>query len=77
VTKRERDHAAKLERIMRSHEGWEKRTLADLRVAGYKFTSIDQANRYLKAQRTMAGMSSQQIVAARAGTPEQETEQAA
>ena len=62
---------------MRSHLEWEKRTLADLRVAGFKFTSIDQANRYLKVQRTMAGMSSQQIVAAMAGTPEQETEQAA
>ena len=57
-----RDKAARLESILRSHDAFEQRTLADLRVAGFNFRTIDQANRYRKAQRTLARMSSEDAI---------------
>ena len=74
MTKADRMKAQTLERIMRGHVEWEKRTLADLRIAGYKFASVDQAKRYLVAMRTMATMSAQQVIDALAGIPSQEME---
>jgi len=53
---------AKLGNILDTHEAWERRTLADLRVAGYKFVTIEQANRYRKAQLTLARMDHDELV---------------
>ena len=52
----------KLANILDTHEAWERRTLADLRVAGYKFTTIEQAHRYRKAQQTLARMDHDELV---------------
>ena len=57
-----RSKVAKLENILDTHEAWEKRTLADLRVAGYKFATIDQAHRYRRAQQTLARMNHDELV---------------
>ncbi len=54
--------AQRLEKILDTHAAWEKRTLADLRVAGFKFVTIEQAFRYRQAQRTLAAMSSDDLV---------------
>lgn len=46
---------------MRTHAEYVKRTLYDLRCAGYSFTSIDEAERFLRTQRALAGLTQQQI----------------
>lgn len=51
-----------LERIMASHREWEKRTLCDLRNAGYDFTTVGQATRHLQAIRTVRSMTEEQLV---------------
>lgn len=53
---------AQLENILDKHEAWEKRTLADLRVAGYKFVTIGQAYGYRKAQQTLSRMHHDELV---------------
>jgi len=65
LTKPPRSSRAKAQRltsILETHAAWERRTLADLRVAGFKFVTIDQAFRYLAAQRTLARMSADDLV---------------
>lgn len=65
--------AAALQRILENHRRWEQRTLADLRVLGFRFRSVDQAERYLKAQQTLARMDHEELVelvASRAGREE-------
>ena len=57
-----RAKAQRLTSILETHAAWERRTLADLRVAGFKFVTIDQAFRYLAAQRTLARMSADDLV---------------
>jgi hypothetical protein len=51
-----------LNRILESHAAWERRTLADLRVAGFKFQTVEQAFRYRKAQQTLARMNADELV---------------
>ena len=62
MTPADRNKGALLVRILTSHEAKEAGTLADLRAAGFKFTTIEQANRHLQAQRTIAALSPEQLV---------------
>ena len=57
-----RQRAAALDRVLENHAAWERRTLADLRVLGFKFQTVEQAFRYRDAQRTLARMSSDELV---------------
>ena len=57
-----RAKAQRLEKILDSHAAWEKRTLADLHNAGFKFTTIEQAFQYRQAQRTLARMNADDLV---------------
>lgn len=56
--------ARRLAIILTNHAAWEKRTLADLRVAGFQFRTVEQAFRYWQAQKTLAAMTSDQVVEA-------------
>lgn len=58
---RDRNKAALLESIMTRHDAAERRTLADLRRAGYRFRSIESARQRLAAQRTLHGFTQHQI----------------
>lgn len=58
-----RQKAQQLDRILNTHAAWERRTLADLRVAGFKFQTVEQAFKYRTAQQTLARMSSDELVA--------------
>jgi hypothetical protein len=53
---------AALDRILATHAAWERRTMADLRVAGYNFSSIADARRYQFAQRTVEQMTAAEVV---------------
>lgn len=57
-----RARAQRLTSILETHAAWERRTLADLHVAGFNFVTVDQAFRYLAAQRTLARMSADELV---------------
>ena len=57
-----RQRAQLFERILDGHAAWERRTLADLRVLGFKFRSVDEAFRYRQAQRTLARMQHDDLV---------------
>lgn len=57
-----RQRAQALDRILNTHAAWERRTLADLRVLGFKFQTVEQAFRYRSAQQTLARMSSEELV---------------
>jgi len=57
----ERSKQARLEAILARHDGYEKRTLADLRVAGYAFATIAAARGHLGALRTMAKLNRTEI----------------
>lgn len=48
--------------VLERHRAWEVRTLADLRTAGYKFTSVEQAKRWLKATETVKRMSPDDVI---------------
>lgn len=61
MSPKDRAKASKLETLLTRHESFEQRTLADLRNAGFTFTSIDAARTRLKAQRTLAGFTQSQI----------------
>jgi hypothetical protein len=61
MLKADRSRAARLESILARHAAWEKRTLADLHDAGFKFRTIDAAFQRLKTQRALAGFSQAQI----------------
>lgn len=52
----------RLAAILENHAAWEKRTLADLRVAGYRFVTVEQAFRYRKAQLTLARMEPDELI---------------
>ena len=57
-----RSRAQKLTKILDTHAAWEMRTLADLRVAGFKFTTVEAAFRYRTAQQTLARMSADDLI---------------
>lgn len=57
----DRAKAARLESILAKHAAAELRTLADLRKAGFRFTTIGAAFQRLKAQRSLAGFTQAQI----------------
>lgn len=57
----DRSKATALERIMRRHEGWQRRTLSDLRTAGYHLDTISEAYERLDAQRTFADFTQAQL----------------
>lgn len=57
-----RQRAAALERVLENHTAWERRTLADLRVLGFKFQTVEQAFRYRAAQQTLARMSADELI---------------
>ena len=57
-----RQKAQRLNAILTSHDAWEKRTLSDLRVAGFNFATIQQANRHRAALATMARMTPDDLV---------------
>jgi hypothetical protein len=61
MTPKDRSKQAALEQIMSRHDGYEKRTLADLRIAGYRFKTITAARRRLAAERTLNGFTQRQI----------------
>jgi hypothetical protein len=61
VSPKDRAKAQKLESLLARQDAFEQRTLADLRTAGFTFTSIDAARTRLKAQRTLAGFTQSQI----------------
>jgi formate-dependent phosphoribosylglycinamide formyltransferase (GAR transformylase) len=48
-----RDREARLESILAKHSAVEKRTLADLRAAGFAFSTIAQAEKYRKQRATL------------------------
>lgn len=52
----------KLERILDSHAAWERRTLADLHNAGYKFATVEQAFRHRQALRTRARLDEADLI---------------
>jgi len=58
---KDRTKAQRLESIIAAHDASERRTLADLRCAGFHFTTIDAARRRLAAQRTLHGFTQRQI----------------
>ena len=60
MTARSKD--AKFNQIIEGHAIWEKRTLADLRVLGYRFTTVAQAFSYAAAQKTLAAMTHEEVV---------------
>lgn len=60
--KNRRLREARLEQILETHEAWERRTLADLHIAGFKFQTVQQAERYAKASRTLARMQPDELV---------------
>jgi hypothetical protein len=57
-----RQRAQRLATILDGHAGWERRTLADLRTAGFKFQSIDAARAYRKAAETLARMGPDELI---------------
>lgn len=57
----DRTRAERLESIMRRHEAWETRTLADLRTAGFRVVTVDDARDRLAAQRSLSGFTQTQI----------------
>jgi hypothetical protein len=57
----DRAKAARLESILAKHAAAEVKTLADLRKAGFKFTTISAAFQRLKTQRTLAGFTQEQL----------------
>jgi SOS response regulatory protein OraA/RecX len=59
-----RAKAQRLETLLARHDAYEQRTLADLRAAGFTFTSIDAARTRLTVQRTLAGFTQSQITIA-------------
>jgi len=61
VKREDRNKAAVLESILARHTASEKRALADLRLAGYRFGSIEQAYHRLKINRSLRGFTQQQI----------------
>jgi len=62
MTKAQRLKETALERIMSAHREWEKRTLCDLRNAGYDFNTINQAASHLRARQTIRSMTEEQLV---------------
>lgn len=52
----------RLNHILDNHAAWERRTLADLHVLGYKFPTIVAAFRYRKAQDTLAALSRDELL---------------
>lgn len=58
---RDRNKAALLESIMARHDAAERRTLADLHRAGFRFRSIESARHRLKVQRSLHGFTQRQI----------------
>lgn len=61
MKREDRLKATNLEAILARHREFEKRTLSDLRRVGFRFTTIDQAARRLKAQRSMPGFTQEQL----------------
>ena len=62
MKRKDRAQATKLEAIMRRHDAWEKRTIADLRNAGFeRVLTIEDARDRLAAQRSLGGFTQQQI----------------
>jgi hypothetical protein len=61
VSPQDRFKAGALERIMRRHEGWQQRTISDLRNAGYHIDTIAEAHERLDAQRAFAGFTQAQL----------------
>lgn len=57
----DRRKAERLEAIMAKHKSHELRTLSDLRQAGFRFSTVDQAWKRLAAQRTLHGFTQEQI----------------
>ena len=57
-----RSRAQALDRILNTHAAWERRTLADLAVLGFRFRTVEQAVRYRAAQQTLARMSSDELI---------------
>lgn len=62
MTAEQRRRLARLDRILESHDAFEKRTMADLRVAGFAFNTIGEARRYQFARRTVEAMTTDQVV---------------
>ena len=60
--KTRRGRAIRLEKILATHAAWERRTLADLRTSGFKFNTVEQARRYLQAQKTLASLTFEELV---------------
>lgn len=61
MSPRDRQKAQKLEAVMQRHDSYVQRTLADLRVAGFTFTTIGEARARLDAQRGMPAFTQSQI----------------
>ncbi|MEB0286183.1 hypothetical protein QN355_06420 [Cryobacterium sp. 10S3] len=54
--KTKRGQRAALDRALDAHVRWEQRTLADLRVAGWNFTTIEQARQHRSLLRKMESL---------------------
>jgi len=61
MNRTERARQQNLERILRKHEDYEKRTLYDLRCEGYRFATVEEAKAFLRTQRSLAGMAEHEI----------------
>lgn len=72
MSPQDRWKAARLESIMARYRSAESKTLADLHRAGFRFQSVRSAERWLKAQRTWAGFTQEQIGRALRGVTETE-----
>ncbi|MGN6200004.1 hypothetical protein [Humibacter sp.] len=65
--------AARLEATMDRHAAREKQTLYELRRAGFEFQTVDDAKRWLRAQRKFPGFTQEQInIAIRAMSKEEQ-----
>ena len=57
-----REKRAKFARVMEQHAAWEKRSLADLRVLGHDFKTMESAKKHQKALRTLDQMTASDLL---------------
>lgn len=62
MSRQSRAKDQRLTTILERHRAWEVRTLADLRTAGFKFTSVEQAKRWKKAIETVNRMTPDDVI---------------
>jgi hypothetical protein len=62
VNRERRKRLNALERVVSRYAATEERLLADLRLAGWNFNTIEAARKRLKAENTIAGLSDEERI---------------